>query len=87
MPFRGVVRVLQWFQRGSGKHNLARDRAPVDTETFSSDLETEGTIPAELNGVYLRTGPNVQLPPNGGYHLCAPLKHKLAAVDVIALRL
>ena len=81
MPFRGVVRLLQCFQRGKGKHNLTGVNTPVDTETFSSDLEIEGTIPEELNGVYLRTGPNVQHSPNGGYHLCvyAPLPLLAAA--------
>jgi carotenoid cleavage dioxygenase-like enzyme len=42
---------------------------PVDKEVFQTELEVlEGSIPAGLEGVYIRTGPNPQHKPWGGYH-------------------
>ncbi len=32
-------------------------------------LPVEGIIPAELEGMYLRAGPNPMLKPSGGYYL------------------
>jgi hypothetical protein len=32
--------------------------APVDTEIDAEDLEVIGEIPADLNGLYVRNGPN-----------------------------
>lgn len=50
--------------------------APVDTEIFQEDLQVvEGSLPKELNGVLLRTGPNEPFKPWGGYHLCEPACH------------
>jgi carotenoid cleavage dioxygenase len=40
----------QFFRRGN--------YAPVDDEVAQTDLPVEGAIPAELNGWYLRNGPN-----------------------------
>ena len=37
-----------WFLRGNW--------APTQQEHTSTELKVEGTIPPELNGVYLRTG-------------------------------
>jgi carotenoid cleavage dioxygenase len=42
--------------------------APVDTEIDASDLQVIGKIPTDLNGVYLRNGPNPRHPPEGRYH-------------------
>jgi len=42
--------------------------APVLEETVLDDLEIEGEIPSDLNGVYLRNGPNPRFPPQGRYH-------------------
>lgn len=47
---------------------LAGPFAPVDTELEASDLTVIGKIPADLDGVYLRNGPNPQFPPIGRYH-------------------
>ncbi|MEM7274854.1 MAG: carotenoid oxygenase family protein [Actinomycetota bacterium] len=38
--------------------HLKGNYAPVDEERSVTDLEVTGTIPAELNGRYLRNGPN-----------------------------
>ena len=37
---------------------LSGNLAPVDTETTAFDLPVTGTLPAELDGRYLRNGPN-----------------------------
>lgn len=42
--------------------------APVHTEIDSGDLEVIGEIPRDLNGVYLRNGPNPRYAPRGRYH-------------------
>lgn len=42
--------------------------APVDTEIESSDLEVIGKIPSDLNGLYVRNGPNPRMPTVGRYH-------------------
>lgn len=42
--------------------------APVDSEIDAADLTVIGEIPRDLDGVYLRNGPNPQYPPVGRYH-------------------
>lgn len=42
--------------------------APVLVEEVLTDLPVEGEIPADLNGVYLRNGPNPRFKPKGAYH-------------------
>jgi carotenoid cleavage dioxygenase-like enzyme len=43
--------------------------APVHEEVVARDLAVlEGKIPADLNGVYVRTGPNPRYQPLGRYH-------------------
>lgn len=42
--------------------------APVDTEIDADDLEVVGEIPADLNGLYVRNGPNPMFAPPGRYH-------------------
>jgi 8'-apo-carotenoid 13,14-cleaving dioxygenase len=42
---------------------------PMDGELTLDDLKVSGTIPAELDGRYIRIGPNPAAPPNpGSYH-------------------
>jgi carotenoid cleavage dioxygenase len=41
-----------------GSRYLSGNLAPVSEEITAFDLEVEGTIPAELDGRYLRNGPN-----------------------------
>ena len=42
--------------------------APVFEELVLDALPVDGEIPADLNGVYLRNGPNPRFEPNGTYH-------------------
>lgn len=42
--------------------------APVHEEISADDLEVIGEIPADLNGVYLRNGPNPRFEVGGRYH-------------------
>ena len=42
--------------------------APVGTEIDAADLQVVGEIPKDLNGVYLRNGPNPRFAPEGRYH-------------------
>ncbi len=47
---------------------LTGNYGPVDKEVTATDLVVEGSIPAELQGRYLRTGPNPYRMPEGPYH-------------------
>jgi len=42
--------------------------APVLIEEILTDLPVVGEIPKDLNGVYLRNGPNPRFKPKGAYH-------------------
>ncbi len=41
--------------------------APVHTETDAADLHIEGSLPADLHGVFVRNGPNPKFDPLGSY--------------------
>lgn len=47
---------------------LKDDFAPVHEEITAEKLTVVGKIPAELDGMFLRNGPNPQFPPLGNYH-------------------
>ena len=47
--------------------NLSGRFAPVDRETDPDDLLVEGTLPADIDGVFMRNGPNPKFPPLGSY--------------------
>lgn len=47
---------------------LTDNFAPVPEESVLDDLPVEGAIPADLNGVYLRNGPNPRFEPKGIHH-------------------
>ncbi|HEY9643648.1 MAG TPA: carotenoid oxygenase family protein [Coleofasciculaceae cyanobacterium] len=47
---------------------LAENFAPVQTELTVDSLPVLGELPAELNGMFIRNGPNPQFPPLGRYH-------------------
>jgi carotenoid cleavage dioxygenase-like enzyme len=42
--------------------------SPTEEEVTALDLELVGELPDDLNGVYVRNGPNPQFDPNGRYH-------------------
>ena len=42
--------------------------APIFEEIEATDLEVIGTIPRDLNGVYVRNGPNPRYPTRGRHH-------------------
>lgn len=42
--------------------------APVDKEVSVDSLRVLGTIPKDLNGMFVRNGPNPQFPPRNRYH-------------------
>jgi carotenoid cleavage dioxygenase-like enzyme len=52
----------------AGNPYLAGVYAAVNDERDFADLEVIGEIPADLEGVYLRNGPNPTFPPAGRYH-------------------
>lgn len=47
---------------------LADNFAPVQTELTTDELPVLGELPPELNGMFVRNGPNPQFPPLGRYH-------------------
>lgn len=47
---------------------LSGNNAPVHQEDVFDDLEVIGQVPADLNGLYVRNGPNAFYPPDWRYH-------------------
>ena len=47
---------------------LAGNNAPVHDELAIDRLEVEGELPADMNGLYVRNGPNAFYPPDWRYH-------------------
>jgi len=47
---------------------LSGNFAPVHEEILADNLTVIGELPSELNGVFVRNGPNPQFPPQGRYH-------------------
>ncbi|VTS06382.1 carotenoid oxygenase family protein [Tuwongella immobilis] len=47
---------------------LQGNYAPVHEEVTRDSLDVDGEIPAELDGMFVRNGPNPQFPPIGNYH-------------------
>jgi len=47
---------------------LTGNFAPITDEEILEDLPVEGKIPTDLNGVYLRNGPNPRFEPKGFHH-------------------
>lgn len=55
---------MQWH---SDNPALTNAFAPVFDERDDTDLQVDGTLPASLNGVFMRNGPNPQFEPGPGY--------------------
>jgi len=47
---------------------LAGNFFPVHEETVADDLKVVGAIPKELDGLFVRNGPNPRFAPKGNYH-------------------
>ena len=75
MPWHVAMRALQGLQKdGSHKRFFTGASAPVSKEIHSHQLEVvQGAVPEGLDGMYMRTGPNPQNEPRGGYLMYAPL--------------
>ncbi len=43
--------------------------APIDQEVDAADLSAIGDIPDDIDGAYVRNGPNIQRQPRGRYHI------------------
>lgn len=73
MPWHVALGALQSLQNdGSSKRFLTGETAPVFQEVHTHQLEVvEGAVPDSLDGVYMRTGPNPQYEPRGGYLMYA----------------
>ena len=56
------------FGEDHGPH-LTGALAPIFEELDVTDLPVEGEIPIDLNGVYLRKGPNQRFEPKGAFHM------------------
>ncbi len=56
------------FGHGHGPH-LTGAYAPIADELELTELPVEGKIPEDLNGVYLRNGPNPRFEPKGMHHM------------------
>ncbi len=69
-----------------GHGYLSGNFAPVGGEVFARDLPVEGTLPAALDGVYIRNGPNPQFPPDtpAKHHWCVATR--VAAESQLLLR-
>lgn len=51
------------------RHLHVRPFQPALLQVYQSEVEViEGSLPADLSGVFLRNGPNPKLPVDGGYH-------------------
>jgi len=55
------------FGEQHGPH-LTGYYAPVSEQLVAEDLPVIGVIPRDLNGIYLRNGPNPRFEPKGDYH-------------------
>ncbi len=47
---------------------LSGNNAPVSREDVFTDMEVIGQVPSDLNGLYVRNGPNAYYPPDWRYH-------------------
>ena len=69
---RAVTKVAE-FNRDRRKADgpnpyLTGIHTPMTAETTLTDLKVTGSIPAELDGSYVRNGPNPVTPPNPATH-------------------
>ncbi len=51
----------------AGNPHLSGRFAPLHWESDADDLRVEGSLPADIDGVFMRNGPNPKFPPLGSY--------------------
>lgn len=68
---RRVIRFLQTLQKPARNVALEGPLAPARRELFSEHLSVTGSVPQELDGLFIRTGSNPHRMPAGNYHWCA----------------
>jgi hypothetical protein len=61
-------RTPAWVEGYGHNKALAGNFAPVEREVLLRGVQVTGVLPAHLNGVYLRNGPNPAFEPRQGYH-------------------
>jgi hypothetical protein len=66
-----IVRALQRIHYNVDNPFLKGHHMPIKDEVHVHGLDVVGTLPPELDGVYLQTGPNAQHEPIGAHNLCA----------------
>eukprot|EP00884_Botryococcus_braunii_P002267 jgi/Botrbrau1/12040/Bobra.0293s0016.1 len=65
-----VINTLNGARRaGQTNFYLKEVYAPVTKEVHEQDLPVEGALPEDVDGVFLRVGPNPFYPPMGDYHM------------------
>jgi len=47
---------------------LSGNNAPIHSEDIFTDMEVIGEVPKDLNGLYVRNGPNPYFQPDWRYH-------------------
>eukprot|EP00271_Cylindrocystis_brebissonii_P007506 TRINITY_DN21076_c0_g1_i1.p1 TRINITY_DN21076_c0_g1~~TRINITY_DN21076_c0_g1_i1.p1 ORF type:complete len:547 (+),score=105.42 TRINITY_DN21076_c0_g1_i1:145-1785(+) len=60
---------LNLLSKSKSAYFLEKAFAPVEEGPLETNLPVVGTLPACLNGEFVRNGPNPKLRPSGGYHL------------------
>lgn len=70
----GKVSLTRAGARHAGQTNfyLKEIYTPVKEEHHEQDLTVEGSLPEDVDGVFLRVGPNPFYPPTGDYHMASP---------------
>lgn len=70
MAWRAAYHSLARGNRRYGEAFLEGNFSPVSDELFERELPVDGggALPRDLDGAFLRVGPNPALRPVGGYH-------------------
>ena len=66
--YSAAQRTPDWVSGYGDNKALAGNFAPVENEVLLRGVEVTGVLPAHLDGVYLRNGPNPAFEPRQGYH-------------------
>lgn len=90
-PEHGAAqRTPDWVEGYGHNKALAGNFAPVEREVLLRGVEVTGVLPAHLDGVYLRNGPNPAFEPRQGYHWfgeCEGLSRAYVRLEVVPFML